>query len=166
MNDLAARLARVLDLVDREARHLAEVTQRFFGDAEAIDREWLAKRLATPEGIDRLESFGAKFSRLQDTLSDKLLPRFLRAAGELPGTAVENLIRAERLGIIPDAQEWLGARGLRNRIVHEYIDDLDALAASLDVARRFARILIEAAHAFRRYAEQRLGVLDLQSPKT
>ena len=65
MNDLAARLARVLDLVDREARHLAAVTQRFFGDAEAIGREWLAKQLATPEGIDRLESFGAKFSRLQ-----------------------------------------------------------------------------------------------------
>ena len=27
-------------------------------------------------------------------------------------------------------QEWLGARGLRNGLVHEYIDDLDALAAS------------------------------------
>ena len=64
MNDLAARLARVLELVDREARHLAEVTQRFFGDVEAIDREWLERQLATPEGIDRLESFGAKFSRL------------------------------------------------------------------------------------------------------
>jgi hypothetical protein len=47
VNDLAARLARVLDLVDREARHLAEVTQRFFGDAGAVDREWLAKQLAT-----------------------------------------------------------------------------------------------------------------------
>ncbi|MGH8582578.1 MAG: hypothetical protein ACREWG_07255 [Gammaproteobacteria bacterium] len=166
MNDLAARLACVLELVDREALHLAEVTQRFFGGTEAIDREWLAKQLATPEGIDRLESFGAKFSRQQDTLSDKLLPLFLRAAGELPGTAVENLTRGERLGIIPDAQEWLGARGLRNRLVHEYIDDLGELGASLDAARRFARILIEAAHAFRRYAEQRLGMLDLQSPKT
>ena len=47
MNDLAARLARVLELVDREARHLATITQRFFGGAEAIDREWLAKQLAT-----------------------------------------------------------------------------------------------------------------------
>jgi len=164
VNDLAARLARVLELVDREARHLAEVTQRFFGDAEVIDREWLAKQLATPEGIDRLESFGAKFSRLQDTLSDKLLPLFLRVAGELPGTAVENLHRAERLGIIPDAQEWLGSRGLRNRLVHEYIDDLDALAASLNVARRFTTILIEAAHAFRNYAEQRLAMFSRQSP--
>ena len=107
MNDLAARLARVLDLVDREARHLAEVT-RFFGDAEAIDRQWLERQLAVPEGIDRLESFGAKFSHLQDTLSDKLLPLFLRAAGEVPGTAVENLNRAERLGIIRDTPGMVG----------------------------------------------------------
>ncbi len=158
MNDLAVRLARVLDLVDREAHHLSEVTQRFFGNAETIDREWLARVLATPEGIDRLESFGAKFSRLQDTLSDKLLPLFLRAAGELPGTAVENLNRAERLEILPDAGEWLGARSLRNRLVHDYIDDLDALAASLGVARRFAPVLIEAAHAFRNHTERRLGI--------
>lgn len=47
MNELAARLARVLDLVDRESHHLAAITQRFFGDAEAIDRECLAKQLAT-----------------------------------------------------------------------------------------------------------------------
>ena len=104
------------------------------------------------------------FSRLQDTLSDKLLPLLLRTAGELPGTAVENLNRAERLGIIRDTQEWLGARGVRNRLVHEYIDDLDALAASLDVARRFTTVLIEAAHAFRSYAEQRLGVPARRDP--
>ena len=70
---------------------------------------------------------------------------------------MENLNRAERLGIIRDTQEWLGARGLRNRLVHEYIDDLDALAASVGVARRFTTVLIEAAHAFRSYAAQRLG---------
>ncbi|MDQ3773203.1 MAG: hypothetical protein M3461_01900 [Pseudomonadota bacterium] len=51
----------------------------------------------------------------------------------------------------------MGARELRNRLVHEYIDDLDALAASLEVARRFTTVLIEAAHAFRSYAVQRLG---------
>ncbi len=125
----------------------------------------MARETARHAGrIDRLESFGAKFSRLQDTLSDKLLPLFLRVAGELPGTVVENLDRAERLGIIRDTQEWLGARGLRNRLVHEYIDDLDALTASLDVARRFTVVLIEAAHAFRSYAAQRLGTSFRQTP--
>ncbi len=83
---------------------------------------------------------------------------FSARSGRASGTAVENVNRAERLGIIRDTQEWLGARGLRNRLVHEYVDDLDALAASLDVARRFTTVLIEAAHAFRSYAEQRLGV--------
>jgi hypothetical protein len=70
---------------------------------------------------------------------------------------VENLNRAERLGIVPDAQEWLGARGLRNHLVHEYIDDLDELADSLNAARRFTGVLIDTARAFRVYVEERLG---------
>ncbi len=151
------RLKRVLDLTKREAYHLEQVTQRFFAGTEKVDRAWLTKCLSTPEGIDRLESFGGKFGRLQDTLSDKVLPVFLRVAGEVPGTAVENINRAERLGIIPNAQEWLGARGLRNQLVHEYIDDLNDLAASLNVARRFAAILISTTHAFDAYVEQRLS---------
>lgn len=151
------RLQRLLDLTKREAYHLEQVTQRFFAGTEEVDRAWLTKCLSTPEGVDRLESFGGKFARLQDTLSDKVLPLFLRVAGEVPGTAVENLNRAERLGIIPNAQEWLGARGLRNQLVHEYIDDLNDLAASLNVARQFAATLISTAHAFHAYVEQRLS---------
>jgi len=58
----------------------------------------------------------------------------------------------------------LGARGLRNRLVHEYIDDLDALVASLEVARRFTTVLIEAAHAFGSYAVQRLGTPFRKTP--
>jgi hypothetical protein len=46
--------------------------------------------------------------------------------------------------------------------VHEYIDDLDALAASL--RQTFTTVLIEAAHAFRSYAEQRLGVPERRDP--
>ena len=34
--------------------------------------------------IDAIESFGAKFSRLQDTITDKLLPLFLKQPGENP----------------------------------------------------------------------------------
>ena len=72
---------------------------------------------------------------------------------------MENLNRAERLG----TQEWLGARDLRNRLVHEYIDDLAELGTSLDAAKRFARILIETAHAFRTYAAQKLGIVAIRS---
>lgn len=56
-----------------------------------------------------------------------------------------------------------GRGGLRNRLVHEYTDDLSELGTSLDAARRFARILIEVAQAFRTYAAQKLGIVAIRS---
>lgn len=66
------RLTQLLTLAGKEAEHLVAVRKRLFGDltVQGIDADWLTATLATPEGIDRLESFGAKFSRLQDTLMD------------------------------------------------------------------------------------------------
>ena len=50
-----------------------------------------------------MEAFVGRFGRLQDTLGDKLLPAYLAAEGEFPGTALDNLDRAERLGLLPSA---------------------------------------------------------------
>jgi len=111
------RLIHIFRILDRESFHLSAVIQRLFGQSSLVDAAWVEKKLADPNGIDVLESFGGKFSRFQDTLSDKLISAFLQSAGEIPGTVVENINRAERLGLIRDAQEWLGARGLRNKLV-------------------------------------------------
>jgi hypothetical protein len=61
--------------VAREEHHLLGVRERLFGQrpANAVTGDWLQRVLATPEGIDRVESFGTKFGHLQDTLVDKLL---------------------------------------------------------------------------------------------
>jgi len=112
-----SKLAHIFRVLGKESFHLDAVLQRLFGKMGLVDAAWVEKKLADPNGIDIIESFGGKFSRFQDTLSDKLLPAFLQVAGEIPGTAVENINRAERLGLIEDAQEWLGARGLRNKLV-------------------------------------------------
>jgi hypothetical protein len=64
-----ARLWQLLELVSRESHHLQGVSARLFGDAEPTVA-WLDGVLATPEGIDRLESFAGKFARMQDTMMD------------------------------------------------------------------------------------------------
>lgn len=153
------RLDRLLALVAREGEHLLGVRQRLFGrTGTEIDAAWLERVLASPEGIDRLESFGAKFSRMQDTLVDKLLPAFLAAAGELPGAAIDNLSRAERLGLIDEADAWIAMRRLRNRLVHEYFDNPEEMFPALDAARRFTDALQSAyARTEARARKLRLG---------
>ncbi len=151
------RFLQVMQLVEKETLHLQQVKDRFFEQRETIALEWLQDKLATANGIDQLESFSAKFSRLQDTLGDKLLPLFLKLSAEPIGTALENLNRAEKLGLIRDTGQWLSARQLRNFLIHEYIEDLTVLLESLQQAKEMSVILINTASAIKSYA-QKIGI--------
>ncbi len=134
---LRRRLDQVLELVEREIDHLLAVHSRFFDqiDSGPVSVDWLQEKLDTPEGIDQLESFGSKFSRTQDTVMDKLLPTWLASQGERLGTVIDNLNRAERLGLISETDIWLEMRRLRNELVHEYQPDPEKMAYSLERAR-------------------------------
>ena len=155
-----ARLQQLLALVAREEHHLLGVRARLFGHLppDSVTETWLEGALATPEGIDRVESFSAKFGRMQDTLVDKLLPALLRAAGEQPGTALDNLHRAERLGLVQNADDWLAMRLTRNRLVHEYFERSAVMVPALKRARDFVDTLCAAHNAIRRYAQARFAV--------
>lgn len=152
------RLVRLLDLVAREDEHLLAVRGRFLGDDCSVDADRLQHLLADDIGIDRLESFGAKFARMQDTIVDKLIPALLRTAGEQPGAAIDNLARMERLELVAVADEWLAMRRLRYRLVHEYIDRPEDLAPALERACRFTARMHDDFLAMRNYAETHLGV--------
>jgi len=157
MNNDSLRFLQLMQLAEKETLHLEQVIQRFFEDQETISLEWLQKKLQSANGIDQLESFSAKFSRLQDTLGDKVLPLFLKLSAEPVGTAIENLNRAEKLGLIVDTQQWLGARQLRNFLVHDYIEDLAILLESLEQARLMSVSLIKSVNAIKHYA-LRIGI--------
>jgi len=138
------RLRVTLSLVEKEAHYLRDVTQRLFPGNAHWDAHRLQQHLATPEGIDQIESFGAKFGRLQDTLVDKLFPRYLEALGERKGPAIDTLNRLAAFGLIEDSAAWLAMRRLRNRLVHEYVEDMDELATALNAAREAVERLLDA----------------------
>ncbi len=73
---------------------------------------------------------------MQDTLGDKLLPVWLKLLGEPLGAVVDNLDKAEKLGILTSADDWLEYRQLRNQMVHEYIEDMTILAQALQTANQ------------------------------
>lgn len=152
-----SRLARLISLTSREAEHLLGVRERLLENVQAQDitEHWLDERLADPLGIDRLESFGAKFARLQDTLVDKLIPALLEAAGEPPGAAIDNLARMEKLDLVSNAEEWIAMRRLRNRLVHEYIESPADMLPALQAALAFTDVLVSTRAALAAWCEAR-----------
>lgn len=136
------RIDEIRSLLDREVAGLQRTRKRLF-DAGEIDGAWVESMTDRPEREDLAESFAAKFNRFQDTLGDKLLPRILDWVAEPVGPFIDNLDRAERLGWLRSADRWVQARRLRNRLVHEYVDDPVEFAAALNLANRFIDELLE-----------------------
>lgn len=86
-----------------------------------------------------------RFGRLQDTVGDKRLPALLSALGETPGAAIDNLDRAERLGGMESADNWMAIHRLRSQMVHEYVEDPAVLSSGLETAHGYVPTLIAVA---------------------
>ncbi|MCK5720189.1 MAG: hypothetical protein KAH84_09620 [Thiomargarita sp.] len=136
---------QILFVLNKADILLQDVTRRLFNKTE-LNPIWLQKILNTPEGIDRLESFSSKFSRMQDTFTDKLLPLFLKLSGEIPATAIDNLHRLEQLQIINNADAWVDMRLLRNKLVHEYVENIEELFNHLLLAKKLSAELHNSFH--------------------
>jgi hypothetical protein len=145
------RLRQLTLLVNKELAHLQVTDARLF---DAPFTEQRARQLDQDIDLaERVEAFVSRFGRLQDTLGDKLLPAYLAAHGERMATFVENLDRAERLGLIKDAQAWLDMRRLRNQMVHEYVEDPLVLASALNAAHTFVPELAAVAERLKMHSE-------------
>ena len=73
-----------------------------------------------------LDQLAYRFTKLQDTLGQKVLPLILELAQEPispDATFAEKLNCLERMGALPSAAEWKKLRIARNAIAHEYPED-------------------------------------------
>ena len=127
------RLLFLCQVVKREWELLEQVKTRLFDSAmPMLDPKALAA--LSIEQTEQLDAFVARFGRLQDTLGEKLLPALLLTGGDQPGQMLDNLDRAERYGWIESANQWADSRQLRNRMVHEYIQDPVILCDAVNLA--------------------------------
>ena len=88
---------------------------------------------------------------VQQTQSTTLLA----ALGEKPSSAIDNLDRAERLGLLKSVDEWMTMRNLRNQMVHEYVEDPVVLASALQTGHAFVPTLIATADKMSAEIERR-----------
>ncbi len=127
--NLAAKQDHLQRVVIKERTYLIYTAEKL----TQIDPQfrWLDALDQNAELTEKLDAFVSRFCRLQDTLGDKLLPVYLGMQLEPIGTVLDNLNRAEKLGLIPCVADWIEARSLRNSLVHEYIEDIDLLRQSI-----------------------------------
>lgn len=152
------RFLWTLDIVEREGRHLCYSWQTLFDRKQEPDSDWVSSLEHRPEEAVLLDAFVSRYSRMQDTIADKLIPRWLQSLAEPLGSQIENLNRAERLGVLKSTEAWLEARMLRNLLVHEYMQDAQAFAEALMRVRGSSLMLIETYNLIRRYADQRMAL--------
>ncbi len=158
------RFLYTLEIAAKEGKHLSYSWNRLSN--QAIDVDWVIGLEQNPGCAEQLEAFVSRFGRMQDTIADKLLPRWLLALAELPGSQIETLNRAERLGVLGSTERWLEARNLRNRLVHEYMTDPAKFAQDLVLAKEYSLMLIETFNRLRQDAMTRMGHKQEDLPET
>lgn len=152
-NDTTLRLQFLVRVIGKENLYLQQTASRLFKqplDATALQN--LENNIALSEQLD---AFASRFGRLQDNIGDKLLPATLAALGEKTGPVLDNLNKAEKFGWLESAENWLLARQLRNKMVHEYIEDPVILAEAINNAQNFIPLLTGFAEALTSALTQR-----------
>lgn len=147
------RLAALLDVIEKECSWLKRSDQRLF--SQTIDEAWLARLAQDDAASETLEAFVSRFGRLQDNLGDKLIPAMLRAIAEKTGSALDNLNRAEKLGVLWSAKEWLAARNLRNLMVHEYQVTAEDFIQALHLAHELVPKMVQTWLVIKEYLSAR-----------
>ncbi|NBQ68432.1 MAG: hypothetical protein EBU46_06180 [Nitrosomonadaceae bacterium] len=148
------RLLTLLKIVRREGVLLLKTDARLF--RAELDAAWVERLENDDDLAERLDAFVSRYGRMQDTVGDKLIPVLLRSMAEKTGSALDNLNRAEKLGFLPSVEDWLNARSLRNKLIHEYVSDPEEFAAALNKAHEMVSLLVTVYNSINRYARSRI----------
>lgn len=131
-----------LELAEKEVAHLAYTHRTLF--AQPIDLPWVQSLEKREDLAEKIDAFVSRFGRLQDHIGEKLIPRFAALLGSAPKSLLDNLAYAEKAGWIESAEEFVGARKLRNLLVHEYMVEAELFLESLQAADGATQMLINA----------------------
>ncbi|TXK96132.1 hypothetical protein BMR07_08715 [Methylococcaceae bacterium CS1] len=153
--DKLERVKFLSRVVKKEIHHLNYSASKVFNQPFTIER---AKKLANDqEQAEQVEAFTSRFCRLQDTIGDKLLPAWLEILSERSNVAIDNLDKAEKIGVLPSVELWLELRQLRNQMIHEYIEDLTLLVDALQIAYKNLEFIVDVAESIIKDLDKRIN---------
>ena len=130
----------VLDEIDKHKERLNYAKSK-------IEKWQLTQELLeNPEIVETIDSFIFRFSKMQDSMGEKLFPLILEILGEETRNKpfIDILNKLEKLEFIPSANEWKKLRNLRNSLTHTYPWEkevlLEEIKEALSAADKMAEI--------------------------
>lgn len=139
LTEYADSVRIALDLAERESAHLRYTYRTLY--AEPIDLAWVKALAKREDQAEKIDAFIGRFGRLQDHIGEKLLPAFARLLGGQPKTLLDVVAYSERMGWVENAEEFIGARKLRNLLVHEYMTEPELFHEALITAKSATEML-------------------------
>lgn len=149
------KLITSFEIAEKEARHLRYSWNQLFKQRN-VDLDWVERLDEEPDEAVVLEAFVSRFSRLQDHIAGRLIPIWLESLAEQPSSQIENLNKAEKLGVVESAKAWLTARQIRNYLVHEYLQDPKSMLEALQLTREASLSFFAVYNALREYTAKAL----------
>lgn len=158
IDDFNDRLNNILQVCDLHLQRLSfaknSIVDVFPIDANSYD-------LLSDEQISYTDQLIYRFSKLQDTIGNKLFPVILEGLKEdvdnLP--FIDILTKIEKLKLIDSSNQWLMLREIRNQATHEYPFNKDMLVEGLNELVSQCDVLVDIYNGLRGFVKVRFGVL-------
>ena len=130
----------VLKEIDKHKDRLEYVVSKIKGWNELN-----TETLDDPEKVETIDSFLFRFSKMQDTMGEKLFPLILEIFGEEARNKpfIDVLNRLEQLEILPSANKWKELRKIRNLVTHTYPWEQEVLIEELKQAIKASEEMIK-----------------------
>ena len=132
--------------------------ERLLYTKKKIEKWELSPRiLEDPEKVETVDSFIFRFSKLQDSMGQKLFPLTLEFLEEEVRNKpfIDILNRLERLELIESAEKWKELRELRNLLTHTYPWEKEELIENLKLALKRSEELVSTFEKFKEFLQKR-----------
>jgi len=85
--------------------------------------------------IEHVDQLVYRFTKMQDSMGTRLLPSLYAyiEAEDSPKPFLTILLQLEKLRILTSAESWQFFRNLRNNLAHDYPENIDQTAATLNM---------------------------------
>lgn len=145
-NEFKLLLSRELALLNEASKHLQFSLNRC--------SNLKLNENGSEEELEKYEAFASRFARVNDIFIQKILRLIDKIELEQEGTLIDRINRAEKRGVIDNAEKFKEMRVLRNEIAHEYLQQ--KIIILYEKIIHFSVDLIEAVNSVNKYCAKYL----------